>query len=105
MSRDETVWMKQCDEAEAYEDGLLAAIADGVITAREDAFLRIAARNNTQVHDRNAHVVALATSYLNGGEQARSKYHSQVRKRERLNQSAGYRTLGEGRAADTQSAG
>jgi hypothetical protein len=105
MSRDETIWMKQCEEAEAYEDGLLQAIADGVISEREDAFLRIGARNNTQVHDRNAHVVALSTSYLNGGEPARANYHSQVNKRQRLNQSAGYRTLGEGRAADTQSPG
>jgi hypothetical protein len=105
MSRIESMWIRNCSEAEKLEDDFAAAAADGILSEREQTALRLALRRLTSRCDEAAHVVALSCAYLNGGEQARSKYHSQVRKRERLNQSAGYRTLDEGRAADTQSSG
>jgi hypothetical protein len=106
VSRSESMWLRNCTEAEDLEDAFATAAEDGILTAREIANLRLGLRRNTSRHDENASVIPLACAYLNGGESARGNYHSQVNKRERVNRSAGYRTLEGGDACKaTQTAG
>jgi hypothetical protein len=86
-------WERNTTEAEELEDRFTEALADGHLSPRELADLRLRLRQNVQRHDENQHVISLGITYLRGGEASRTNYFSQTNRKQRQNARAGFRTL------------
>jgi hypothetical protein len=91
-------WERCCDEADDLDTEIERVLRRYQVPADEARELRLCALRNNRRHDENRSLLSLAVSYLNGGEEARANYFSEISRKERRHREVGYPTLNEVRA-------